>query len=235
MKRPFFDDGCEVCRASWLSSYTIDEQIGADWFPIYRCRVCGTYWLQTQRWIVAVPEQKALRRLNGEPEPPQLPLPEFIEMPAHREWPMVDGRVILPDAPLTEAAGYDAVLLWNAEVLTAIADVLDADPGVERYLLRLLHHVDGHLHRDGYNLLVPGPLYWDVVSERLDPELPSDWGRDAGTGVAVAIGSLARSHSRRGPSEVETVGAGFAGRRKLRARRREFEAWRATHPEPRRE
>jgi hypothetical protein len=235
MKRPFFDDGCEVCRTSWLKSYTIDEQIGVDGgYPVYRCRVCGTYWAQTQKWVVAVSQEQAARRLLGEPEPEREPLPEFLELPAHRDWPRVDGRVLLPDMPLTDVAGYDAGLRWAAEVLTAIADVLDADPTAETYVLKLLRLAmpsrsgGPSLHRDGYNLLVPGPLDWERARELLDPEL-GGFTRDAGDGPAVAIGMLARTHSGslRGPSEIETVGTGVAGRRRLRARWREFASWQA--------
>jgi hypothetical protein len=81
------------------------------------------------------------------------------------------------------------------------------------------------LHRDGYNLLVPGPLDWDIARARLDPDLPPDWDRDGGDGSAKAIGMMARYESLRGPSEIETVGSGLAGRRRLRRRRDDFERW----------
>jgi hypothetical protein len=81
------------------------------------------------------------------------------------------------------------------------------------------------LHRDGYNLLVPEPLDWDIARARLDPDLPPDWDRDGGDGSAKAIGMMARYESLRGPSEIETVGPGLAGRRRLRRRRDDFERW----------
>jgi hypothetical protein len=183
---------------------------------------------------VAISEQKALQRLRGEPGLPVVPLPEFLELPARRDWPIQAGRVILPDLPLTEAEGRDAGLRWAAEVLTAIADVLDADPSATSYVLRLLRlaapsaRLGGvTLHRDGYNLLVPGPLDWDVARARLDPDLPPDWDRDDGNGPAKAIGMMARYETLRGPSEIETVGFGLAGRRRLRRRRDDFERWQA--------
>jgi hypothetical protein len=234
MKRPFLDDGCEVCRTSWLGSYSIDEQVGDDQgYPVYKCRVCGTYWAQTQKWVVAISEEEAQRRLSGERDPEPAWLPDFIELPAHREWPRARGRVVLPDLPLTDVAGKSAGLLWAAEVLTAIADVLDADPSADTYLLKLLRLSassgpgGASFHRDGYNLLVPGSLDWTLAREHLDPALPGDWGRDPGQGPTVAIGMLAHSYSRsfRGPSEIETVGDGLTGRRRLRARRREFAVW----------
>jgi len=231
MKRPFWDDGDEVCRTSWMERRTIDEKIGTNYgFPIYRCRSCGTYWEQTEKGIVAISEAKALRLLNGEPSPPSPPLPEFLELPAHRDWPRVAGRVILPDMPQTPAVGRDPHLRWEAEVLTAIADVLDAAPAAENYLLRMLHLVDrgGRLHRDGYNLLVPGSLDWERARAQLDPNLPDDWQRDGGSGPAAAIGVLSRTNTLRGPSEIETVGSGFTGRRRLAQRERDHAAWRAS-------
>jgi hypothetical protein len=36
---------------------------------------------------------------------------------------------------------------------------------------------------------------------------------------------MARYESLRGPSEIETVGPGLAGRRRLRRRRDDFERW----------
>jgi hypothetical protein len=231
MKRPFWDDGDEVCRTSWLERHTIDEEIGSNYgYPIFRCRSCGTYWEQTEKGIVAISEQKALRLVNGEPEPPRPPLPEFLELPAHRDWPRVDGRVILPDMPQTPAVGRDPHLRWEAEVLTAIADVLDAAPRAEQYVLQLLHRVDngGRLHRDGYNLLVPGPLDGERARALLDPNLPLDWQRDGGGGDTTAIGVLSLTNTLRGPSEIETVGAGLAGRRRLAQRERDHRAWRAS-------
>jgi hypothetical protein len=231
MKRPFWDDGDEVCRTSWLERRTIDERIGSSYgFPIFRCRSCGTYWEQTEKGIVAIPEAKALRLVNGEPEPPSPRLPDVLRLPAHRDWPRVDGRVILPDMPQTPAVGRDAHLRWEAEVLTAVADVLDAAPDAEHHLLRMLHRVDGggRLHRDGYNLLVPGALDWERARALLDPNLPDDWQRDAGPGPATAIGVLSRTTTLRGPSELESVGTGFTGRRRLVARAREYDAWRAS-------
>jgi hypothetical protein len=232
MKRPFLDDGCPVCRDSWLTHRTIDEQIGVgDWNSrVFRCRVCGTHWLETQRTLVPVSERKALREIRREPDPDRAPLPDFLVLEAHREWPIDDGRVILPDMPYTESVGHDEVLRWQAEVLAAIADVLDADPGATRYVLQLQHatYGGGRIHRDGYNLLVPGPLDWEKAKPLLDPNLPADWTPDGGTGPTKAIGSLSRSIPVRGPAEVETVGSGFAGRRRLAQRARDFDAWQAS-------
>lgn len=232
MKRPFWDEGDEVCRTSWLERRTIDEQIGVgDWnYRVFRCRVCGTYWAETAKWVVTVSEEHALRIIRGESEPPQAPLPAFLVRPAHRDWPIEDGRVILPDTPMTESEGYNAVLLWQTEVLSAIADVSSADPTAEQYIFELQHETygGGRIHRDGYGLLVPGPLDWQTARDKLDPNLPDDWQRDAGSGPATAIGSLSASIPVRGPSEVQTVGTGLSGRRRLKRRTDDYERWLAS-------
>jgi hypothetical protein len=232
VKRPFWDEGDEVCRTSWLERHDIDEQIGTgDWgYRVFRCRVCGTYWMATGRGIITVSEDHALRVIRREPEPPEEPLADFLVRPARRDWPSEDGRVILPDAPMTESEGYNAVLRWQTEVLSAIADVLDADPGAEHYVFELQHETygGGRIHRDGYNLLVPGPLDWERARALLDPNLPDDWQRDGGTGAVVAIGSLSRSIPVRGPSEVVSVGTGTSGRRRLKRRQQDYERWLAS-------
>lgn len=56
--RPWEAQGCEVCRRQWETGERprfVAENI-ADRSELYHCDVCGTWWLLTERYAVAVDE-----------------------------------------------------------------------------------------------------------------------------------------------------------------------------------
>ena len=64
---PWESQGCEVCRKQWESG-TRPRLVAAnipDRSELYRCDVCGTWWLMTERYAVAV-EPADIRSTYGE-------------------------------------------------------------------------------------------------------------------------------------------------------------------------
>ncbi len=58
--RTWEQQGCAVCRRQWESGERpqfVAESI-ADRSRLYRCDVCGTWWLSTERYAVAVEEHE---------------------------------------------------------------------------------------------------------------------------------------------------------------------------------
>lgn len=52
--------GCDACRESWYVGRT-PERVSALGTPylLYRCRVCGTYWVETERLAKVVSREEA--------------------------------------------------------------------------------------------------------------------------------------------------------------------------------
>ena len=56
------DRGCDVCREGWLVGRTPERivPLGSPYL-LYRCAVCGTYWVETERLAKVVSRDEAQR------------------------------------------------------------------------------------------------------------------------------------------------------------------------------
>ncbi len=57
------EQGCDVCREGWYVGRTPERisPVGATPYLLYRCAVCGTYWVETERLARVVSLDEARR------------------------------------------------------------------------------------------------------------------------------------------------------------------------------
>lgn len=53
---PWDEQGCPVCREGWVQGRSPRKLIvnAARHATLYRCDVCQTYWMETERYAVAI-------------------------------------------------------------------------------------------------------------------------------------------------------------------------------------
>jgi len=59
--KPWKEQGCTVCRNLWECGQQppeLEDSIGQH-AKLHHCKICGAYWIQTERYAAQISEQEA--------------------------------------------------------------------------------------------------------------------------------------------------------------------------------